>query len=70
MRIRDEGGDTRSFAESAFGLVLLGLGAFAILCAAFAPLVMHAFAPGFAHDGERAHAVAFLRPSPTSPSPV
>jgi putative peptidoglycan lipid II flippase len=62
MGIRNEGGDTRAFAESAFGLVLLGLGAFAILCAVFAPLVMHALAPGFAHDSERAQdAVAFLR---------
>jgi putative peptidoglycan lipid II flippase len=62
MGIRDEGSDTRAFAESAFGLVLLGLGAFALLCALFAPLVMHALPPGFSHDSERAQdAVTFLR---------
>ncbi|MGB8548546.1 MAG: murein biosynthesis integral membrane protein MurJ [Xanthobacteraceae bacterium] len=62
MRIRDQGGDTRAFAQNVFGLMLLGLGAFAILCALFAPLVVHALAPGFDSTGERfAGAVAFLR---------
>ena len=67
MRIRDQGGDTRAFAQNVFGLMLLGLGAFAILCALFAPLVVHALAPGFDSTGERfADAVAFLSPlSPT-----
>jgi putative peptidoglycan lipid II flippase len=62
MRIRDQGGDTRAFAQNVFGLMLLGLGAFAILCALFAPLVVHALAPGFDSTGERfAGAVAFMR---------
>ncbi len=62
MLVRDERGDARAFAENVFGCILLGLGALAILCVVFAPLVMHVLAPGFAHDGERAQdAVAFLR---------
>jgi putative peptidoglycan lipid II flippase len=62
MRIRDEGGDTRAFAQDVFGLMVWGLGALAILCAVFAPLVVRALAPGFTGDGERfVDAVAFLR---------
>jgi putative peptidoglycan lipid II flippase len=62
MRIRDQGGDPRAFAQDVFGLMLLGLGAFAILCALFAPLVVHGLTPGFDSTGERfADAVAFLR---------
>jgi putative peptidoglycan lipid II flippase len=62
MRVREQGGDTRAFAQDIFGLMALGLGAFAILCAIFAPLIIDGLAPGFAADGERARdAVAFLR---------
>jgi putative peptidoglycan lipid II flippase len=62
MRIRDQGGDTRGFAQAVFGLMLVGLCGFALLCAAFAPLVVHTLAPGFGSADKRfADAVAFLR---------
>jgi putative peptidoglycan lipid II flippase len=64
MRIEDEKGPpaARRYAEEVFGMMLLALGTFTIVCWAFGPLVVHLLAPGFRSGGERFHwAVDFVR---------
>src|ERR1700686_5520125 len=64
MRIEDEKGPpaARRYAEEVFGMMLLALGTFTIVCWAFSPLVVHLLAPGFRSGDERFHwAVDFVR---------
>jgi len=64
MRIEDEKGPraARRYAEEVYGVMLLALGTFAIICWLFAPMVVHLLAPGFRSSGERfAWAVDFVR---------
>ena len=52
----------RAFGEQVFAVALITLGAFALVCAIFAPTAIHLVAPGFAENSERfADAVVFLR---------
>jgi putative peptidoglycan lipid II flippase len=64
LRIEDENGPraARRYAEEIYGMMLFALGTFAIVCWAFAPLVVHLLAPGFRSGGERfPWAVDFVR---------
>ncbi|MBI4275671.1 MAG: murein biosynthesis integral membrane protein MurJ [Rhizobiales bacterium] len=64
LRIRDEDGpaQARRFGEEVFGTMLVVLGAVAVLCVVFAPIVVHLLAPGFSASGERyAWAIDFVR---------
>ena len=61
LRLRS-GDGARAFAEQIFGVMLVTLGSCALLCAAFAPAIIHLVAPGFAESSERfLFAVTFLR---------
>jgi len=55
MRIEQEKGSNgaRRYAEEVYGVMLLALGTFAILCWVFSPLVVHLLAPGFRSGGDR-----------------
>src|SRR4051812_15308462 len=64
LRVKGEGGEraARSFGESVLGIMTVSLGLIALLCIAFAPIVVHVIAPGFNNPGERfPHAVEFVR---------
>jgi putative peptidoglycan lipid II flippase len=64
MRIEHEKGadGARRYAEEVYGIMLLALGTFAIMCWAFSPVVVHLLAPGFRSGGERFDwAVDFIR---------
>jgi putative peptidoglycan lipid II flippase len=64
LRIEDEKGPAaaRRYAEEVYGMMLLGLGTFAVLCWLFAPAVVHLLAPGFRSGGDRFPlAVDFIR---------
>ena len=64
LRIRDERGASaaRRFGEETLGVMLVSLGAIAVACAVFAPVVVHLLAPGFRVDGPRFElAVEFVR---------
>src|SRR5437763_12465131 len=49
LRIKEDGGErgARRFAENVLGMMMLSLGAAAVLCILFAPAVVHLLAPGF-----------------------
>jgi putative peptidoglycan lipid II flippase len=62
MRIREENGavEARKFAERVLGTMVVSLTVIALLCAIFAPTIVHLLAPGF--QGERFPlAVLFVR---------
>ncbi len=64
MRIRDENGATaaRQFGEEVLGGMAVSLSGLAVVCLAFAPVIVHLLAPGFHSDGERFPlAVEFVR---------
>ena len=62
MWLRLRGGDgARAFAEQIFGVMLVALGGFALVCAMFPPAFIHLVAPGFTEGSERfVFAVTFL----------
>lgn len=55
LRIRDQGrpAEARRFGEGVLGVLTAGLAVVAVLCALFAPAVVHLIAPGFHDPGER-----------------
>ena len=64
LRVKAEGGERAacSFGESVLGIMTVSLGLIALLCIAFAPIVVHVIAPGFNNPGDRfPHAVEFVR---------
>lgn len=64
LRVRDEEGPdgSKRFGEEVLGAMFLVLGIIATLCIAFAPLIVHAIAPGFRSDEPRfAYALEFVR---------
>jgi len=64
MRIRDENGPVavRRFGEEVLGTMAASLCAVAMLCAVFAPVIVHLLAPGFREPGDRFPlAVEFVR---------
>src|SRR5438132_10475182 len=64
LRIKEERGErgARRFGEAVLGTMLLALGAVAVVCVVFAPVVVHLLAPGFREAGERFPlAVEFVR---------
>lgn len=63
LRLHAENRDSvRTFGEQIFGIMLVTLGGFALVCAVFAPTVIHLVAPGFTDGSERfVAAVTFLR---------
>lgn len=61
-RAEDGAAGTRRLGEEAFGLMLVGLGSLALICAVLAPVLVRGVAPGFAAGDDRyALAVTYLR---------
>lgn len=64
MRIRDTEGETgtRRFGEDVLGTIFAALAVAGVLCAVFAPQIVHLLAPGFTASGARfTSAVDFVR---------